>query len=61
MDTELWIVRAFVSKEQGINGVKEKKSNQDQFNPSDHGRFSRPITHIENGIKRFLYVHIAYP
>ena len=23
--------------------------------------FSRPITHIENGIKQFLYIHIAYP
>ena len=34
------------------------------LNPSVHGRFSRsiiPITHIENDIKRFLYIHIAYP
>ena len=30
-------------------------------NPFVHGRFSRPITHIENDIKRFLYIHIAYP
>ena len=31
------------------------------FNPFGHGRFSRRITNIENGIKRFLYIHIAYP
>ena len=38
------------------------------FNPSNHGWFSRrishgegPITHIENSIKRFLYIHIADP
>ena len=43
------------------------------LNPLGHGRISRPITHggggrtppppithIENGIKRFLYKHIAY-
>ena len=42
------------------------------INPCVHGRFFRPIihggggvvcpppiTHIENGIKRFLYIHIA--
>ena len=31
------------------------------LNPFVHGRFSRPITYIENGIIRFLYIHIAYP
>ena len=41
------------------------------FNPLMHGRFNRPImhvgggrckppiSHIENGIKRFFYIHIA--
>ena len=27
------------------------------FNPFVGGRFSRPIIHIENGIKRFIYIH----
>ena len=44
------------------------------LNPFGYGRFFRPITHgeggvvrpppithIENGFKRFLYAHIAYP
>ena len=31
------------------------------INPLVHGRFSRPITHIENGFKEFLNIHIAYP
>ena len=25
------------------------------------GDFFRPITHIENGIKRFLYINMPYP
>ena len=30
---------------------------ENSFNPLAHGRISRPITHIENGIKRFVYTH----
>ena len=48
------------------------KNTPSEVNPLVHGRFSRPIihgeghcspptTHIENGIKRFVYAHIAYP
>ena len=31
------------------------------LNPLTHGRFHRPITHIANSIKQFLYIHIVYP
>ena len=41
---------------------KEKKADAYiNLNPLVHGRFFRPITQIENGIKRFFYIHRAYP